>query len=369
MVGCMVKQRIMRLMVLLMFFALIKCIPDGQLKNNFDVDPVQLFDGWEIATAEEVGLYRPMVMEAYEMFWDEDAFYNAKSLLIVRYGKLVFENYCRDVADRDIKGHLQSATKNVTSLTLGVAWDQGYFWNLDTLLYDIMPEKFDDDTMKQKISMRHLLTMKSGIAFDNDDWSIEMLINKPADPIQYTLAKPMYAAPGDSFYYRDCDPQLVSSAIERVVGQGLEEIARDNIFTPLGITDYLWEANSEGTTLGPVGLFLKPRDLAKIGKLVAQNGVWEGQQLISGDWILMSTASQTVVPGPENFEYGFYWWVVPEVNGFTAWGHGGQSIFILPQYDIVIVMTSMPSTNDDKVGTTLPEFLPIVERIIASVIQ
>jgi CubicO group peptidase (beta-lactamase class C family) len=369
MVGCMMKNRITLLIALSMVFVLLKCIPNDHLKTNFDVDPVQLLDGWEIATAEEVGLYRPMVMEAYEMYWDEDAFYNAKSLLIVRYGKLVFENYCRDVADRDIKGHIQSATKSITSLSFGVARDQGYFPNIDTLLYDIMPEKFDDDTIKQKISMRHLLTMKSGIAFDNDDWSIEMLINKPADPIRYTLAKPMYAAPGDSFYYRDCDPQLVSSAIERVTDQRLEEIARDNIFTPLGIADYFWEANSEGTTLGPVGLFLKPRDLAKIGKLVAQDGAWEGQQLISQDWVLMSTTTQTAVPGPENYGYGYYWWVVPEVNGFTVWGAGGQFVFILPQYDIIIVMTSMPSTNDDKVGTTLSEFLPIVETIIASVIQ
>jgi hypothetical protein len=369
MVGCMVKQRMTQLMALSIFLALLKCIPNGQLKNNFDVDPVQLFDGWQIATAEEAGLLRSKVMEAYEMYWDEDAFYNAKSLLIVRYGKLVFENYCRDVADRDINGHIQSATKSITSLSFGVARDGGYFPNIDTLLYDIMPEKFDDDTIKQKISMRHLLTMKSGIAFDNDDWSIEMLINKPADPIQYTLAKPMYAAPGDSFYYRDCDPQLVSSAIERVTGQRLEEIARDNIFTPLGITDYFWEANSEGTTLGPVGLFLKPRDLAKIGKLVIQNGVWEDEQLVSQDWILVSTTSQTGVPGPENYQYGYYWWVVPEVDGFTARGAGGQFIFILPQYDIVIVMTSMPSTNDDNVGTTLSEFLPIVEKIIASVIR
>lgn len=369
MVGCRMRQKITFLTVLLMLLVQLACIPNGQLKSNFDVEPVQLFDGWQIATAEEVGLHEPTVMEAYQMFWDEDAYYNAKSLLIIRYGMLIFENYCRDITDRDVRGHLQSATKSVTSLAFGTALDQGYFSSLDTLLYDIMPEKFDSVVIKRQITIRHLLTMRSGIYFDNDQWSIEMLVNKPDDPVQYTLAKPMYAAPGDSFYYRDCDPQLVSSAVERVTGQRLEEIAFDNIFVPLGITDYFWESNSEGTTLGPVGLFLKPRDLAKIGKLVSQNGEWEGQQVISQDWISVSTTSQTEVPGSEGFHYGFYWWVVPEVNGFTAWGHGGQCIFVLPQYDIVIVMTSMPSTNDDNVGTTLSEFLPIVEKIIESVIQ
>ena len=362
------NRTLLNILILFGLTITLTCIPNGKLKNNFEVKPAELFDGWQIATPQEAGLDSAKVMQAYQMFWDENAYYNAKSLMIIRYGKLVFENYCCDEADQDVKRNIQSATKSVTSLTFGIARDQRYFPNLDTLLYDIMPDKFDDDTLKRKITLRHLLTMKSGLDFDNSQWSVEMLINKPEDQVRYALAKPLYAAPGDSYYYRDCDPQLVSSAVERVTGKRLEEIARDNLFTPLGITDYIWESNIEGTSLGPVGLSLKPRDLAKIGKLVLQQGEWEGQQIISHDWILISTSFQTEVPGPEGYRYGFYWWVVPEEGAYTAWGHGGQFIFILPQYEMVIVMTSMPSTNDDKVGTSLDQFLLIVDKIIDAVV-
>jgi CubicO group peptidase (beta-lactamase class C family) len=361
-------RTLFNILILLGLTAILTCIPDGQLKTNFDVKPVALMDGWQIATPEEARLDSAKVMEAFQMIWDENEYYNAKSLIVVRFGKLVFENYCRDTADRTLKAHIQSVTKSVTSLTFGIARDQGYFPNLDTLLYDIMPEKFDTSSLKRRITLHHLLTMKSGILFDNDVFSDEMISKKPKDPVQYILAKPMYAAPGDSFYYRDCDPQLISNVFKRVTGRNLDELARDSIFTPLGITDYLWEKNSDSVTFGPYGLFLKPRDLAKIGKLVLQQGRWENRQLISHDWILISTAFQTEVPGPEGFRYGYYWWVVPEVSGITAWGHGGQFIFILPQYEMVIVMTSMPSVNDDKVGTTLPKFLPIVKKIIEAVI-
>jgi CubicO group peptidase (beta-lactamase class C family) len=354
-------------LILLGLTTILTCIPDGKLKTNFDVTPVALSDGWQIATAEEAGLYSDTVMEAYRMLWNENDYYNAKSLLIIRHGKLVFENYCRDTSDRTLKAAIQSVTKSVTSLTFGIARDDGYFPNLDTLLYDLMPDEFDTSSLKRRITLRHLLTMKSGILFDNDVFSDEMLSKKPKDPVKYILAKPMYAAPGDSFYYRDCDPQLISNVFKRETGRNLEEIARDSIFTPLGITDYVWEKNSDSVTFGPHGLFLKPRDLAKIGKLVLQQGRWENRQLISHDWILISTAFQTM-SDQASFQYGYYWWVVPEVNGFTAWGHGGQFIFILPQYEMVIVMTSMPSTNDDKVGTSLSKFMPIVRKIIAAVI-
>jgi len=359
---------LLNILILLGLTAILTCIPNGKLKTNFEVKPLALSDGWQIATPEEARLDSAKVMEAFQMIWDEDEYYNAKSLMVVRFGKLVFENYCRDTADRTLKAHIQSVTKSITSLTFGIAREHGYFPNLDTLLYDLMPEKFDTISLKRQITLSHLLTMKSGILFDNSRWAIEMLIDKPKDQARYALAKPMYAAPGDSFYYRDCDPQLLSSAIERVTGHRVEEIAHDSIFTPLGITDYFWESNIEGTTLGPAGLFLRPRDLAKIGKLVLQQGRWENRQLISHDWILISTNYQTEVPGPEGFRYGYYWWVVPEVSGFTAWGHGGQFIFVLPQYEMVIVMTSMPSTNDDEVGTTLSKFLPIVKKIKEAVI-
>lgn len=354
-------------LVLLPVLGTLSCIPDGTLKTNFDVVPQQLADGWQIATPAEAGLDSARVMEAYRMLWDENAYYGAKSLLIIRHGKLVFENYCQNAADRDTIAHIQSATKSVTSLLFGICRDQGFFPNLDTTLYALMPDRFPpDDSLKRSITLRHLLTMESGIAFDNDDYSDEVLIKKPADLVRYILAKPMCAAPGDSFYYRDCDPQLVSSAVQSVTGRTLTEIARTGLFEPMGITDFVWDPNHDGTSQGGHGLFLKPRDMAKLGQLVLQHGNWDGRQLVSEGWVSLSTAAQTEsLPGrgSGDVRYGFYWWVLPELDLFTAWGHGGQFICVMPQLDMIVVMTSMPSVNDDNVGTTMPEFLPLVQKI------
>jgi CubicO group peptidase (beta-lactamase class C family) len=300
------------------------------------------------------------------MLWNENAYYTAKSLLIIRHGKLVFENYCRDANDRDTIAHIQSVTKSVTSIVFGICRDQGFFPNLDTTLYALMPDKFPDDSLKRKITLRHLLTMRSGIRFDNDQYSDEVLNKKPEDIVRYILAKPMYAAPGEQFYYRDCDPQLISSTVQHVTGKSLVEIARTRLFEPMGITDFIWDPNHDGSSQGGHGLFLKPRDLARFGQLALHRGNWDGTQLVSEDWMTQSTSDQTdslPAQDPPNLRYGFYWWVPNGENVYSAWGHGGQYICVLPQLDMVIVMTSMPSVNDDNVGTTMPEFLPLVYKI------
>jgi CubicO group peptidase (beta-lactamase class C family) len=346
--------------------ALLSCLPSGRLKTSFDVVPQPLGDGWEIATPAEAGLDTGKVMEAYRMLWDENAYYNAKSLLIIRHGKLVFENYCRDTADRSLLGHIQSATKSVTSLVFGICRDQGFFPNLDTTLYALMPDKFPDDSMKRKITLRHLLTMRSGIWFDNDVYSDEVLNKKPDDIVRHILAKPLYAAPGEMFYYRDCDPQLISSTVQKVTGKRLVDIAQEKLFGPMGITDYVWDPNADGSSQGGHGLFLRPRDLAKFGQLALQKGEWGGQQLVSEEWVTLSTSDQTdTLPDqdPPNLRYGFYWWVPNGEGMFSAWGHGGQFACVLPELDMVVVMTSMPSTNDDYVGTNMTRFLPLVYKI------
>jgi CubicO group peptidase (beta-lactamase class C family) len=354
------------LRVLLLSIVLLSCFPNGKLKTNFDVVPQQLADGWEIATPAEAGLDTAKVMEAYRMLWDENAYYNAKSLLIIRHDKLVFENYCRDANDRDTIAHIQSVTKSFTSMLFGICRDQGFFPNLDTTMYALMPDKFPDDSLKRKITLRHLLTMRSGIRFDNDQYSDEVLNKKPEDIVRYILAKPMYAVPGEQFYYRDCDPQLISSTVQHVTGKSMVEIARSQLFEPMGVTDFIWDPNHDGSSQGGHGLFLKPRDLARFGQLALHKGNWNGRQLISEDWMTQSTSDQTdSLPGqdPPNLRYGFYWWVPNGENLYSAWGHGGQYICVLPQLDMVIVMTSMPSVNDDNVGTTMPEFLPLVHKI------
>jgi CubicO group peptidase (beta-lactamase class C family) len=343
------------------------CITEPDLKIRGTTTPVSMEDGWVISTPAAEQIDDGPLDEVTDLFFSDNAYYNAVGLIVARNGRLVFEAYARGPRDRTVPRNVQSTTKSLTSLAFGIARDEGHFPDLDRTLYSIMPEKFDADERKRAITLRHLMTMKSGIAFDNHDFAIEMLIDRPKDQVRYMLAKPMYAQPGDSFYYRDMDAQLLSSAVERVTGRAVAEIAEEGVFRPLGITNYFWESDVEGTTLGAFGLFMCARDLAKIGQLVLQRGRWENRQLVSEEWIDTSSSAQTGSDQAHGHRsYGFYWWVVPELNAFTTWGTGGNFAFVVPDRNLVIVLTSLPSTDDELVGTSLDDFLVLAHLIVGA---
>jgi CubicO group peptidase (beta-lactamase class C family) len=208
--------------------------------------------------------------------------------------------------------------------------------------------------------------MTSGISFDNEDFSVEIYADKPDDPVRYILNKPMFAIPGDKFYYRDCDPHLISYAISRLTGRSEERYARQRLFAPLGITDYYWDSDHTGTTMGAHGLHLRPRDLAKIGQLVLDHGRWKSQQVVDSAWVAVSTMRHVSTPyqtEPNIRDYGYYWWVLPHWNAIEAWGHGGSYILIVPNRNLVVVMTSMPDANDD-VAARPEQFHDLVAGLI-----
>jgi len=118
-------------------------------------------------------------------------------------------------------------------------------------------------------------------------------------------------------------------------------------------------------TYGPFGLYMIPRDLAKIGQLMLQNGVWKGQQIVSSEWIAASTVKQVEMheTDTKDFEYGYYWWIIPEIKAFTTWGHGGNYITIIPDKNLVVVLTRFPNSGN-AVGIHLTEFVPILKTLI-----
>jgi CubicO group peptidase (beta-lactamase class C family) len=344
----------------------INCAKDAPFKFVDTTIPDPLNDGWQTASPEDAGIGKTALDRVYTAFMSEDKYFNAKGLLVVKNGKLVFETYCGSPKDRDRYSHVASVTKSVTSLVLGIVRSEGYFSSLDETLYSLIPEKFPSDAVKRSITIRQILTMTSGISFDNDVFATEIHGDKPADPIRRILEKPMYAAPGERFYYRDCDPYLIGYAIQKVTGKSEEKWAKERLFDPLGIKDYYWFTDHTGTTTGPYGLHLKPRDMAKIGQLVLDHGSWRGTQIVDSTWISVSTQKQFETDArtePHVYDYGFYWWILPRWNAFTAWGHGGNYIFIAPEKKMVIVMTSMPDVEDGAVGTLLEGFEDLIEPL------
>jgi len=345
------------------------CLPDVPYKHRYTTVPERLDDGLDVDTPASVGLDPRDLADIHDELLREDRHRGALGMLVIKDGKLVWETYLRSPDDRDLHHHIQSVTKSVTSLAFGLARDGGYFPSLDATLSDLIPEALTGRASdKGKIRLADLLTMRSGIELDNRYFSLEMWVDKPKDPLHHILSKPFYDPPGERFYYRDADPQVLGYLLQKAVGRSEQRFVDKALFDPLGIRDYLWEHGPDGASMAPHGLHLKPRDLAKLGLLMADGGMHRERALISKSWCDESTRAH-VPPGQDttkhdDFGYGYYWWTVQGTDMFSAWGHGGQYVLVSPERRLVMVRVAMPDTGEDLHGTRLEHFVELVQPLL-----
>ena len=348
------------------------CLPDGHWKARHSTQPEQLDDGWKTATPESVGLDPTVLASIHADLLREDRHFGTLGFLVVKSSKLVFETYLQTPEDRERAHHIQSVTKSVTSMVFGIARKDGLFPDLDAPISAFLPASVFEglDPRKRGITLDHLLTMRSGIAFSNDVFFVEMLVDRPADPLRYILEKPLYATPGEQYRYRDADPMLLSYVLQYATGMPESEFAGRRLLAPLGIGDYHWEAAPDGATLGGVGLRLRPRELAKIGQLMLEC-VQGSNQIVESAWC--AEAIKQRIP-PERARapdapiravprgYGYYFWTLPDHNALAAWGHGGQYILVVPAHDLVLIQIAMPD-SDYLHGGWLEDFVELTEAL------
>lgn len=244
---------------------------------------------------------------------------------------------------------LQSVTKTITSVIIGVATARKEFPDISTPVlsfFDTTQVKNIDDR-KRRLTIRHLLTMTAGFDWDeyihySDPRNDCSIMESSFDWVQYVINKPMAMEPGQSFKYNSGATQLLSYIFRKATGQDIEEYAVKNLFLPMGIQQYFWKRTPTGLVDTEGGLFLSATDLAKIYYLYLRGGNWNGKQLVTGEWVKESvTPSIQVRPG---VQYGYKWWLYAYANDNTkyAWtgsGFGGQWSIIIPEYDIVAVFT------------------------------
>jgi CubicO group peptidase (beta-lactamase class C family) len=343
------KMKAFKLITLIGLIVLISgfgCVKDEELKTEFNIEALNIGDGWQVSSLASEGFNEETFRVTIMPLFDENNYITVTSMVVVRNGKLVAEAYMRDFQGRYQKRQIQSATKCITSLVIGIALEKNYFTDLDQKLYSIIPEAFDEDARKREITLRHLLTMNSGLKFNNEEIAEELFMKKQENVNKYILTKPLFALPGSGFNYRDCDPQLLSGAIHKQTGLPLDLIANKYLFKPLGITDYFWERNADGDSWASEALFMRPRDMAKIGQLVLNKGKWNGDQLVPEEWIDRSTSTQSDPnagqPADKRVTFGYYWRIQPGGVAIEANGAGGQQILIIPEKNLVIVYTCEP---------------------------
>ncbi|MBE0696924.1 MAG: serine hydrolase, partial [Anaerolineaceae bacterium] len=253
--------------------------------------------------------------------------YNIHSILVIRHGKLVMEAYYPPFS-RDNKQLLFSATKSFTSALVGIALGEGKIHSVDDPFLDYFADASvaNMSEWKQNIHIHDLLNMTSGLAMCDN-----YMEDRP-NQVQYSLDQPVLFEPGTAFEYNPCNSILLSAIVQKTTGMTSYAYARQKLFKPLGIRDVYWASDRQGVTLGNVGLMLTSRDMAKFGQLYMQNGVWEGRQIVPADWV---AATEQINP----FYYKYQWWRSDEAIG--AIGYAGQIIFVFPQNDLVVVVTSM----------------------------
>jgi CubicO group peptidase (beta-lactamase class C family) len=295
---------------------------------------------WPTSTPEEQGIDSASILAMLQEIQQEEL--NFHSVLIIRHGYLVTEVYFPPYT-REIRHPLRSISKSVTSAMIGIAIEEGYIESVQQNVLDFYPEIAQEtkDEYLRDLTIEHLLTMSAGFStdtlpnFDGRDSSF--------DAVEYILTHSnVMRKPGETFFYDSGMPHVLSAIIQKTSGLTLEAYAQKNLFGPLGITDFGWQSDPQGITAGYSGLSLRPSDTAKFGYLYLHNGKWNGEQIVPTEWVQASTTRHVETKGlmnaAEDDGYGYYWWI-DSFGGYSAHGHGGQYVFVLPGLDMIVVFT------------------------------
>jgi CubicO group peptidase (beta-lactamase class C family) len=291
-------------------------------------------DGWRTSTPEEQGMDSELLAEALDFLQEQNGF-NIHSLLIIRNGHVVTDSYFYPFAQSRSLHDLASATKSFTSSLIGIAIGQGYIESVGQPVLDFFPDRSvaNVDANKEAMTVEDSLTMSSGLECSHSppDKTTHEMVDSP-DWVQFALDLPMAAEPGSRWVYCGPDSHLLSAIIQETSGMNALEFAQQHLFGPLGISDAIWSSDPQGYSHGWSNMILTPHDMAKLGYLYLNEGEWDGQQVLSTDWVTAATS-----PSPSNSDYGYQWYLRP--SGYYANGAGGQRIFVFPDLDMVVVTT------------------------------
>jgi CubicO group peptidase (beta-lactamase class C family) len=295
-----------------------------------------------------------------------------RSVLVVRHGYLVYEHYWQGMTASD-GNDVQSVTKSVVSALVGIALGEGKLKGLDQTVGELLARHLppNADPRLARVTLEQLLTMTSGLAGDDPslggDPHISQRQGASRDWVRHILGRRLATNPGGSFAYSSATSQLLSVVVADATGQSTLAFARARLFGPLGIasakapapvfvahpapavvTAYArapvaWPTDPQGYQLGFGGLKLPSRELAKLGYLYLNGGRWDTTQVIPADYVAASTRPHSTPPpdGPGE-SYGYQWWVTSQARhpSFLAHGRDGQLIEVVPDLDLVVVITS-----------------------------
>jgi CubicO group peptidase (beta-lactamase class C family) len=297
------------------------------------------------------------------------------SLIIVKNGKLIFEQYYNGW-NRDSVHQLQSATKSVVSALLGCSIQQGFVKNVNEEITVYYPKDYFDSPLKREIKIEDLLTQQHGLKWKEAPWDDpgnkwRKVLETEGDWYKTILQTAMDTAPGTFFNYSNAAPVLTAGLIQRASKMQIDKFAKKYLLGPLKITQFrFWNGNGGPQNNGMALLSLTSRGMAKFGQLYLQGGKWNNRQVIPENFIRASVAGKVKNVGANGFysgyDYGYFWWSNPvskkKTTGqpaavFIARGHGGQNIIVWPEKQMVVVITAWNMQQPNKPLQIFDEYI------------
>jgi CubicO group peptidase (beta-lactamase class C family) len=310
-------------------------------------------EGWRTADPQAQGVNPALLAQADRAIRAD--YPEVYSLLVVRGGYLVFERSYQGHQPDDIY-NIKSITKSVLSALVGIALSDRALADIDQPVIAQLPEYAPPsaDPRLRALTLRHLLTMTAGFAWSEDDIGRWLRSRNWAEA---ALARPLEYAPGEHFNYDTASSHLVSVLLTKATQRSTREFAEQRLFRPLGITPHAWASDPQGNTFGGSELFLAPRDLAKFGFLYLNCGRWGEEQIVPAAWVQESTRESRPRVGFFGDEgYGYLWWATRAQghNAYFALGYGAQYLYVVPDLDLVVVITANTAVFPERIKDAAP---------------
>ena len=373
-----IKYYVIRLAVALLVVYFTGC-------ENFDDDPVfpasdfissgdyqgeyWPTEAWRQCAPEEVGMNPKKLKELNEeVRLLMDLHVKIHSVVIVKDGYIVAEQYYSDEYGTETIHPIASCTKSLTSALFGIASGKGLVNIEEDRMVDFFPEYVIENISggKESITLEHLLTMSPGLEWYEIEYSYSDERNTyrqwidNGGGVQFVLNRPMVASPGEEYSYNTGASHVLSAVLQKVTGIRADSFAMEHLFQPLGIGEVYWPADNRNVSYGGSAVKMTPRDMARFGYLYLKGGNWDGIQIMPEEWVEKSQQKHIKRKYIEDYYYGYLWWV-SDHNTYSAVGYAGQWITIIPEHDLVIIFT-----NDFEEEESLQVYTP--ERLIETYI-
>ena len=327
-------------------------------------------DEWEVPTPEGEGMDAGR-LEDVSSYCEA---HGCGAVVIIRHGRIAWERYWGGW-DKNSTDNSWSMAKSITSALVGIAIAEGKIKSVDQSAADFIPEWRGTD--KEQITLRDLLSMRSGLLWDEDYEKPSDVITMIAsdDDVGYAVSRPLYRKPGSDWYYSSGDTEIVSRIIKAATGMEAREYAEQKLFGPIGMKGVDWTVDKAGQTMTYCCAHTTARNFARFGYLFLRNGRWGSTQVVPEQWVRESTqpwqwqipawagVSDNSQPSGGRPGYGYYWWLLnfpdaPE-DMYMAMGIQTKRIYVIPSLDLVAVRLGEGDSdwNDD-------EFIkPVVEAV------